>query len=136
MTPDPVARLAQFTPAAVDTAELLFAAGRASARTPWYCKAGVAVSLLANATCGWMLLSRPPAPQAASPPAESTPPAVVVPPAAGPDAPATPAPEPWSYQAFRSQTDPERLPAAVFVSDGLSDGKPLTVLSGRSGEID
>ena len=49
MNPDPVAKLAQFTPApSADAAELLFAAGRASARTHWGWKVAVAALVASN----------------------------------------------------------------------------------------
>src|SRR4051794_33625393 len=101
MTPDPVAKLAQFTPepGAVDPAELLFAAGRASARTPWYWKATVAASLLANVVCVLLLATRSPEPLVQVHPAPDAVPA----PQLQPRPPVAPesVPEPWSYQSLR-----------------------------------
>jgi predicted membrane-bound mannosyltransferase len=60
MIPDPVEKLARFTPAGPDQAELLFAAGRASASTPWFWKAALAASVVANAVCVGFLVFRAP----------------------------------------------------------------------------
>jgi hypothetical protein len=66
MTPDPVLeKLARFAPAQsqIDAAELLFRAGRESARTPRVWKVSVLGLLLANAvTVGFLLPRDPPRP--------------------------------------------------------------------------
>ncbi|MBX9628620.1 MAG: hypothetical protein K2X82_32785 [Gemmataceae bacterium] len=67
LTPDPVYdRLAQFTPASgLDPAGVLFAAGRASARTPRGWKLAVAGLVLTNlAAVGALVLRRPDPPAA------------------------------------------------------------------------
>jgi len=135
MTPDPVlAKLAKFTPSSLDPAELLFAAGRASANTPWFWKAAVAGSLLVNALCiGLLVFPTPEQPQIvpADPVAAPVPvsnPIPVVPLASMPD--------PWSLQALNRVDDLDQLPKAEPKSELSHSGKPLTVLSARSGELD
>lgn len=134
MNPDPVAKLARFTPVSVDPAELLFAAGRASARTPWYWKAAIAASLAVNAaSAGWLLFPAP-EPQPVVVPAEPHAPATAPQPEL--PAPAPAAPDPWSYGSLHARGDLDQLPRpATFAADATSP-KPLSVLSARSGEID
>jgi len=133
MTPDPLlAKLSQFTPAAVGHAELLFAAGRASARTPWIWKATVFGSLAVNVLCVGLLLRSPEPPKVVLP----EPAAVPVLPVAEPVAVPVPTPEPWSYQAMHAATDPDRLPTPEPVTGISHATKPLSVLSARSGEIE
>jgi hypothetical protein len=131
VTPDPVAALTRFTPAGVvDPAELLFAAGRASARTHWGWKATVAGLLLSNAALGAFLVFGSHDVPSVVPPA----PMPVVQPEPTPAPPSAPAPtdEPWSYRALRA-TDPELGPNTEPVSDFTPAREPLTVMSGRRG---
>jgi hypothetical protein len=137
MNPDPVAKLARFTPApSPDAADLLFAAGRASARTHWLWKVAVAALVASNAALGTLLALRttdpPPTPQ----------PVLIVQPAPEPPAPpqasappsSAPAEEAWSYRTLRA-SDLEHAPQ----SDTFPLAPPreaLTVLSGRRGELD
>jgi len=136
MTPDPVlAKLARFTPNAVDPAELLFAAGRASARTPWYWKASVAGSLLVNVACVGVMLTRPEVTHVVpvEPPVA---PAIPVVPEPAPVTPLGSTPNPWSLQALHHLGDPDRLPQSEPRFEISHSGTPLTVFSARSGELD
>ena len=133
MNPDPVAKLAQFTPTSADHAELLFAAGRASAPTPWFWKASLAGSLLANAVCIGLFLFRSPEVQTVVVPAEPAPVPVIVP---QPEpAPVSPTPDPWSVGSLNARGDLDQFPKPDSF-DGSGSGKPLSVLSARSGVID
>jgi hypothetical protein len=138
MSTDPVAKLAKFTPAtALDPAELLFAAGRASARTVWGWKAAVAALLLTNTLTLTLFALRPPAP-AAQPVPLPTP---VVPPVPQPEPPQPSPPtdslvdEPWSYRALAAAGDPDRFPRSESIH-GSAPPKLLTALSARRGEFD
>jgi hypothetical protein len=132
MSHDPVLdKLAKFTPdrGIVDHAELLFAAGQASARTHWLWKAAVAALLAANVACvALLILDR-------SSPASQPPPAVV--PSTPPSTP--PAdyaiPDPWSYQTLR-EADLADFPKLARIAGDIETPEPLTVLSGRRGQID
>jgi hypothetical protein len=139
MTPDPVLdKLARFTPdgSGIDPAELLFRAGRASARTPPVWKIAVAGLLLANvATVGFFLLR----PEKPPPPPEPVPVPVVVPvpvTVPSPEPPPSPAasPSPWSLGALLRLSDPRDLPAAQAVTDLAPAEPPLTPRS--RGEFD
>jgi hypothetical protein len=134
VNPDPIVKLAQFSPAlAIDPAELLFAAGRASARTHWGWKAAVLALALSNGALGAVLVfgSRD-APSVAAP----TPVPVVSPePLLAPASPPAPVDEPWSYRALRA-TDPELAPSTEPVTNLTPSREPLSVLSGRRGDID
>jgi hypothetical protein len=139
MSNDPVTKLGKFTPAtSLDPAELLFAAGRASARTPWGWKAAVAGLLLTNTLTLTLLALRPQAHVTQPEP----PPAPVVPPAQqpGPPQPSLPADpifdEPWSYGALSAVGDPDRFPKSEPIAGAQRPEAPLTVLSARRGEID
>jgi hypothetical protein len=139
MNPDPVAKLAQFTPApSVDAAELLFAAGRASARTHWLWKTAVAVLVVSNAALGaWIALrsnERPEVPRPDPIPVVRPVPAVPAKPQAAPPASSAPDEEQWSYRSLRG-SDFERPPSPVSLATAAPHA-PLTVLSGRRGEID
>jgi hypothetical protein len=143
MTNDPLLdKLARFTPnaASVDNAALLFATGRASARTPWVWKVAVAGLLLANA--GWLSVL------AFGPKQEGVP--ISVPPIT-PAAPATPQTEPdslpssnppplsddpWSYRALHSIDDPEKLPHSGPLQNEITTDKHLTPRTAHRGEID
>jgi hypothetical protein len=136
VTPDPVAALARFTPAgAVDPAELLFAAGRASARTHWGWKAAVVALALSTAALGAVLVfvSRTVPSVAAPAPVPVVPPEPTLTPAPA-SAPA-PADEPWSYRALRA-TDPALVPNTEPVTNLTPPREPLTVLSGRRGGLE
>jgi hypothetical protein len=133
MTPDPLAKLAKFTPAAVDPAELLFAAGHASACTPWVWKAAVGASLLVNLLCIGLLFRSSESPRVVLPEPTVVPAMPVVEPV--PSLPA-PTPDPWSYQALRVTGDLDRFPKSEADTAISHTGKPLSVLSARSGAID
>jgi hypothetical protein len=139
MSTDPVARLAKFNPAtALDPAELLFAAGRASARTAWGWKAAVGALLLTNAVTVGLLVLRSPAPESQPEPQ----PAPVVTPGPQPEPPQPSPPtgpifdERWSYGALAAVGDPDQFPKAEPIMGGHPPEAPLTVLAARRGEID
>jgi hypothetical protein len=139
MSTDPVAKLAKFTPAnALDPAELLFAAGRASARTAWGWKAAVGVLLLTNTIAVGLFAFHSPAPV----PQPEPQPAPVVPPQPQPEPPQSGPPkgavtsDPWSYQALAAVGDPDRFPKSEPIAGEHRPLAPLTVLSARRGEID
>lgn len=136
VNPDPIAKLAKFTPAAApDAAELLFAAGRASARTHWGWKAAVAGLFASNLVLGVLLAfggrDVPPSPTVEPPPAVQPQPVPVL----APPSPATPAEEPWSYRTLRA-LDLEHSPKPETFSNANPSREALTVLSGRNGDID
>jgi hypothetical protein len=138
MNADPIAKLAKFTPAsAADPAELLFAAGRASARTHWGWKAAVAGLLLTNSVAVALFALRLPAPALQPEPQPATP-AVTPRPEPPQSAPptGTVTTEPWSYQVLASAGDPERFPKTEPTRGGYATPAPLTPLSARRGEID
>ena len=128
---DPAYRLARFTPAGPDAAELLVRIGRASAPTRLRWKLGVAGLLLTNAAAIAWIAFRPDPPV---PVAVVVPVVVPVP---------TPDPQP-SYHAtgvareggFRITDDPDRWPAVETLAGVDPPGPPLTPLAGRRGEID
>jgi hypothetical protein len=143
MTPDPlINKLARFTPtsATVDQAALLFAAGRASARTPWLWKVAVAGLLLTN--LGWLSLlifrqnittgptpnSQPEAVPVAIPQADPPPPATNSLPSSSDD--------PWSYRSLASIDDPEKIPLLEPLISHVPTQKPLTPRTAFRGEID
>lgn len=129
MTPDPVLdKLARFTPdgSQLDPCEMLFRAGRASARTPRIWKVAVAGLLLANLVTAGFLLFRQEKPQ---PIPEPVPVPVVVPVIVpSPESPPSPtaSPSPWSLGALFRLTDPSDLPAAQAVTDLAPAEPPLT----------
>jgi len=139
MTPDPVLdKLARFTPdgSQLDPAELLFRAGRASARTHWGWKAAVAGLLLANLGTVGFFMSRPGKP---APSPGPVPVPVVVPVVAPrPDPPPSPdvSPSPWSLGALLRTTDPRDLPAAQAAIDLAPAEPPLTPRSVGRTDID
>lgn len=135
MTPDPVAKLAKFTPTALDPAELLFAAGRASARTHWLWKFAVALLVASNAALGaWLALRSPtvlvvePVTVPVVPPVSEPPAAQTVPPTSGT------VDDPSSYRVLRAG-DLEHLPR-VEAFTSAAPREPLTALSGRRGELE
>ena len=133
---DPIAKLSKFTPAGgPDAAELLFAAGRASARTPWGWKAAVAALVASNLALGAVLAFRtrevPPSPHPDPVPVVQPQPELPAP--APPSSPA-PTDDPSSYRTLW-HTDLDRAPKADPVSNA-APREPLTVLSGRRGDID
>ena len=136
VNPDPVAKLAKFTPAAPpDAAELLFAAGRASARVPLAWKAAVVSLALSNvALCACLLFALRTAPTVApipGPAVPQLPEPVPTPPASAP----APADDAWSYRTLRA-TGLERTPDTEPVANLAPERQPLTALSGRRGDID
>lgn len=143
MTPDPVFdKLGRFTPASdgIDPSEVLFRAGRASARTPRIWKLAVAGLLVANAaTLAALGLRTPGAPTAPRP--EVLPVPIVVPvtvpsPEFGPTATTYPPRSPESMGVWMGLTDPDALPPPPAIADMLPPDRPLTALSGRRGEFD
>ena len=136
MNPDPMAKLAKFTPAGgADPAELLFAAGRASARTHWGWKAAVAGLFATNLALGAALALRSPG-APATPPATEPPAPIVQPPSLPvPQFQVAPSDEPSSYHVLMG-ADLEHLPKVEPVSDPIPDRPPLTALAGRRGELD
>ncbi len=133
MNADPVAKLSRFTPAgAIDPAELLFAAGRASARTPWGWKAAVGTLALANVALASVLAFGPrdAAPVLPTPVPAGRPEPAPVP----PSAPA-PADDPWSYRVLRA-ADADLAPVPEPALDFAPPREPLTVLSGRRGGLE
>jgi hypothetical protein len=134
MTPDPVEKLARFTPTGPEHAELLFAAGRASARTPWFWKVGLVISVAANAACLATLVFRAPEVQPVVVPQQPAPvPVLVSPP--NHELPVESSPDPWSYQSLHTRTDFDVFLNTQTIS-GSDSGKPLSAISGRSGQLD
>lgn len=139
MTPDPVLeKLVRFTPSApeIDTAEILFRAGRASARTHGGWKLAVAGLLLANIALGVFVAMR----EATPPSSPLIVPVFVVLPMAVPSHEADFSPNTadsasqWRFGAMLRTTDPNDLPqSSVLVGPSPSD-PPLTPRS--RGEID
>ena len=129
MTPDPVFdKLARFTPDAsgLDPADILFRAGRASARTPWAWKAAAAVLLVSNVL---FFLNR-------SKPSEIV--YVHTPPPESPAPPETPPVEssPWNPHALIGALDPDRTARPEAVADLAPARAALTPLSARRMDID
>ena len=129
-----VERLRKFTPAAgrLDRDEVLFRAGRASARTPrgWKVSCGV-LAVSQAATLGLWWGTRP------TPPVPPMPPAVVVPDAvpAPLPAPSGPAPvvEPSSYLALSRSWNPDAPPPPAPPSGPSRPERPLT--AGARGDL-
>jgi hypothetical protein len=126
MTPDHrLDWLARLTPngALLDPADVLFNAGRASARTPRAWKLGVAGLLLANAVTAGLLLSRRDPPEAASAPVSV--PASAPAPTPPPDSPAQPDPNSLSALVRSLDLDAPPPPAGFVAPD--RPAAPLTV---------
>jgi len=140
MTPDPVFdTLARFTPdsTGVDPAAILFAAGKASARTPVMWKLAVSVLLVTNLAALGLFLLRPSAPAPVVAPIVV--PVVVPIPAQQPDsaAPESPViPSPWSLGALNRVTDLDQFPKSDDSTDIRSASAPLTPRSALRGTID
>lgn len=137
MTPDSVTdKLARFTAdgSQVDPAEILFRAGRASARTPRMWKLAVAGLVLTNlVTAGFLGLYREQPQQTPEPLPIPVVIPVIVP---RPEQPPSPevSPSPWSLGALMRLTDPNDLPRSPVVT-ATTPERPL--LTPRShGEID
>jgi hypothetical protein len=127
MTPDPrLDWLTRLTPngALLDPADVLFHAGRASARTPRAWKVGVAGLVLANAvTVGFLLVRRdmPRLPDSASAP-------VAVPaPAAAPPSESRPGSDPDSVFSLAQSFDPDSPPPPAGFVPPDRPPAPLTV---------
>ena len=139
MTPDPViGKLTRFTPSgsSLDPAEVLFRAGRASARTPWGWKMAVSgLVFVTAALLGERLVNDR---NAKSGPREAAPVSVVAPvPIPTPDQSPSPSPgepgSPWRLGALLHAADPDDLPTSPALA-GLSPADPP--LTPRSREID
>jgi hypothetical protein len=137
ITPDPVlGKLTRFTPIApsLDPADVLFRAGRASARTPRGWKMAVSgLALVIAALLGERLVNNPganPGPQEAAR-------ALVAVPVPAPDQGPSPIPigpgSAWRFGAFLHATDPDDVPTSPALA-GLSPADPP--LTPRSREID
>jgi hypothetical protein len=122
-------RLARFTPAGPDPAELLFRMGRASAPTRLRWKLAVAGLVLSNAAAlGWIAFR----PEAEAPDVVT----VVLPvPVVEPGPTHPPADRP-DYGAFRLRDDPDRWPVAEPVAGVAPPGPPLTPLAARRADFD
>jgi hypothetical protein len=141
MTNDPlIDKLARFTPSAatVDNSALLFAAGRASARTPAIWKLAVAGLLLTNA--GWVsVLASLTNREAVHDTSPQTTPAIpvqsepVLPPSSNTPPPSD---EPWNYRNLMSIDDPGKLPESQPLQNPIPNERPLTSGSAMKGEID
>jgi hypothetical protein len=135
---DVMARLGRLRPAdaGVHRDDMIFAAGRASARPPrrWnWAAAGLAVTqsltlVLLAATWRAGGVSPPAGPRAPEPQADT----------GGPSPPARPDPEPSPDSdlalAHGSGFDPDRLPLPAATA--AAPGRPLTWQTGRSGNLD
>ena len=143
LKPDPVHdKLARFTPnpAFPDPAEVLFFAGRASARTSWGWKATVVGLLFANVVqVGILLFREAKHAWASTPGLEQIDPVVNVGPMATPTSEPRLSPgeadsaSPWSFGVLHRVSDPNDLPQAQAV-EGLSSGDPPLTPRSR-GEI-
>jgi hypothetical protein len=133
LTPDPtLGRLAGFTPAAaLDPAEMLFAAGRASARTPWGWKAAVAGLLALNVATAAALL-RPGHP----PPSDPAPGVHTPVPPSDEQPPVEDAPDSPGEAMLVRTTNLDDRPRPEVITDLVAARYPLTPVSGRRGEID
>jgi hypothetical protein len=139
LTPDPVLdKLTRFTPSgsSLDPADVLFRAGRASARTPWGWKVAVSgLAVVIAALLGERVVNN----QNANPgPKEAAPVVVVVPvPIPVPEPSLSPVPgepeSPWRLGALLRATDPDDLPSSPALA-GLSPADPP--LTPQSREID
>ena len=139
MTPDPMLdKLARFTPsaAAVDQAALLFAVGRASARTPWGWKIVAAGLLLAN--LGWLSLLTFHSDRVTVPgDTLKTDPVPTPEPSNAPEKPRPPyGEEPWNCRSLIFLDDPEQLPRSELLREPVPTVEPLTPRSVNRGEID
>jgi hypothetical protein len=126
---DPVARLARFTPAVtgIDRDELLFRAGRASARVSWKWPVAAVLLVATNAVtlALWLSAPRPAAVAVADPPvAEPAP-------RAEPPAPASPEP-PGADWVARARLTGELPPPRTMEGPFTPPADPLTVLSARA----
>ena len=117
---DPIPALSKFTPAAANRDDLLFAAGRASARIParWKWLAGL-LTVTQTATLALWLWPKPEPATVEVP----VPPTAVVP-EADPVPPPTP-PDPHSYLALMHR-DGDAEPRERFVPDDPRPARPLT----------
>jgi len=119
-------KLGRFTPnASLDAAEVLFRAGRASARTPRGWKFAVAVLLLANV--GWVAERGLREPKSSLP---EVPPAIAKPSVLPPLEPTLPSPteslSPWSLGALQRTGDLESLPELSAIANFAPTDPPLT----------
>ncbi len=129
---DPIAKLAQFTPAnPANRMEILFAAGRASARTFWGWKAAVAGLLVANlALVGALTLRTRDVPVPIPPPQAE--PTRSAPAEAAPEL--SPNTEPWSLHTMRSTGFDAEVKPALLANSPTQE--PLTALAARNLNFD
>jgi hypothetical protein len=131
-------KLARFSPDSqgIDPADILFRAGRASARTHWAWKLAVAALLLTNAVAAGFIVFRgrpdPAAPEVVTVPVVI--PVVVVPVSVEPVSSPPESASPWSYGSLLRTTDPDDLPRSPALVNATPADRPLTPLSRR--EID
>lgn len=136
MNPDPVFdKLGRFTPVRPDVAEILFAAGRASARTHWLWKTAVAVLVAVNAVAVMLLVSREPRVENHTSPEI---PAVIPPAVTSPAEPISPplSEDPWSYRSLTQIGDPDQFPEPKADAGPPQQVRPLTVQTLLRGELD
>ena len=131
MKPDqPLRTLAGFSPSApaIDRDEVMFRAGRASARVGRGWKAAVALMVVAQVV-GWTVWLTEPA----SAPKESAAPTTIAPVPPVEVAPADPT-DPASYRALVVQWSGENPPAIPVSASPNSARPPLSVSAGHRGE--
>ena len=137
MTPDPVLdRLAGFSPdsSGIDPAEVLFRAGRATARTPRVWKIAVVGLVMTNVVTLGLFIAQGPTPG----PTPEVVPTPVVPPVVVPQPERLPqsSPTPWSYGAMMGVTDLDQVPPPASAVQFTPDGPALTPLSIRDRIVD
>ena len=140
MKPDPILdKLACFTPygTAAGQAALLFAAGQASARTPWGWKIAVIGLLIAN--LGWLFvlkfhsIAEVPANTPQQPKLAPAPPTEPLQP---PTSNLLPSDDDLgSYRALVSTGDLEKFPTTKPLHNPIQTDTPLTPLAGHRGEL-
>ncbi len=137
---DVIDALAAFTPDAgrLDRDDLLFRAGRASARpNRWWQRLAAALAVSQAATLVALAPRPTPVPPVAPDRRDAPRPAAAPFPPPPVDSDPSPDPVPGSYAALRDSVATGRLPPVPPAADGLHvSDRPLTVLSARSGVFD